>query len=251
MTRVRAAASYLLATCLVATLVFLPIYFFWYPGALFDRAGGRELFTLIVGVDLVVGPILVLILYKPGKRGLAFDLATVAVLQLTALSYGVYVLFESRPAYIAFVKDRFELVRAIDIAPEDLAEAEPGPYARRPWTGPELVGARLPTRPDEQLRLIHAALAGMDVHKLPKYYVPYAEVVGQVKKRAERIGRLRTLNPAAGPRIDRLVARHGGREDRLRFLPMRAGPEVDLTALVDASTGELLDMVALKPWEFD
>lgn len=252
MTRFRAAASYLLATCVVATAVFLPIYFFWYPGALFDQAGGRELFSLIVGVDLVAGPVLVSILYKPGKKGLAFDLATVAVIQMSALGYGIYVLFESRPTYIAFVKDRFELVRANDVAPEDLAEAQPGPYASRPWTGPRVIGARLPTKPQEQLRLMQAALAGLDVHKLPKYYVPYADVSAQAVKRGMPIGRLRALNPGAGPKIDRLVARHGGgSEDRLRFLPMRAGPEVDLAALIDASTGELLDMVALRPWEFD
>ena len=173
MNRYRAAAYYLMGTCVVAMTVFLPIYFFWYPGALFDQAGGRELFKLIVGVDLVAGPLLVFIVYVPGKKGLAFDLVTIAVIQATALAYGVYVLFESRPAYIVFVKDRYEMVRANDIADEELEKAKPGPYATLPWTGPRLVGAPIPKDPDEQYRLMMSAMNGADIQTFPRYYRDY------------------------------------------------------------------------------
>jgi hypothetical protein len=250
MTRYRAAALYLAGTATVAAAVFPPIYFFWYPWALFEQAGGRELFQLIVGVGLVAGPLLVLIVFVPGKKGLAFDLAFIAFVQASTLAYGVHVLFESRPAYIVFVKDRYELVRANEIAEGDLAKAKPGPFATLPWTGPRIVGGRIPKDPDEQYRLMMSALAGTDIQHLPQHYVPYPEVKDQVLSRAEKIARLRELNPQRNAEIDRLVARHGGAEGGLRFLPLRAGHRADLATIVDAKSADVLDIAGLRPWEF-
>jgi len=249
MTRYRAAALYLLASCLVATAVFLPIYFLWYPGALFEQAGGRDLFLLIVSVDLTIGPVLIFIVFVPGKKGLAFDLATIAFLQSAALAGGIFVLFQSRPAYIVFVKDRFELVRANEIADAELGKATPGPYARLPWTGPRIVGARVPTNPDEQFKLMMSALGGTDVQHLPRLYVDYADVSAEVRSLALPFARLRELNPQSTAAIDRLVAKFGRPEDEMRFLPMRAGL-ADVTVVVDASQGNVLGIAALRPWEY-
>ncbi len=250
MNRYRAVTYYLLGSCVVATAVFLPIYFLWYPWALFDKAGGRELFQLIVGVDLVVGPLLVFIVFVPGKKGLAFDLVSIAALQTAALAFGIFVLFESRPAYIVFVKDRFELVRANDIPEQELEKPESGSYARLPWLGPRIIGARIPTDPDEQFRMMMSALAGLDIQSFPRYYIPYGEVKAQVIARAAPLSRLRELNGQRLAEIDRLVAKLGRAEGELRFVPMRAGPHADVTVVVDAASGDLLDIVALRPWEY-
>jgi hypothetical protein len=250
MTRYRAAGYYLLGSLIVATAVFLPIYFLWYPWALFEKAGGRELFQLIVAVDLVVGPLLVFIVFVPGKKGLAFDLVSIAVLQSAALAYGIFVLFESRPVYIVFVKDRFELVRANDIPEQELEKPESGTYASLPRLGPRIIGARIPTDPDEQFRMMMSALDGLDIQSFPKYYIPYGDVRAQVMARAEPLSRLRELNGQRIAEIDRLVAKLGRAEGGLRFLPMRAGPRVDVTVIVDAASGDLLDIAALRPWEY-
>ncbi len=250
MNRYRVAATYLLATCVVATAVFLPIYFLWYPGALFDQAGGRALVALIAGIDLVVGPVLIFIIYTPGKKGLAFDMAAIAVIQAAALAYGVYVLFQSRPVYIVFVKDRFELIRANDLEPAELEKAKPGPYASLPWTGPEVVAARIPKDLKEQMKLMDSALGGADIQTFPRYYVEYKQQAKDALARSAPLSRLRELNPADGRAVDDLVAEHGGSEDALRFLPIRAGPILDLTVLMSAANGEVLDIVALRPWEF-
>ena len=249
--RFRAASLYLSATCVVATAIFVPIYFLWYPGALFDQAGGRELFLLITGVDLTIGPLVVFVVFVPGKKGLAFDLATIAVLQLSALAYGVWVLFESRPAFIVFVKDRFELVRANQISDKELDKAQSGPNGGLSWSGPRVVGARLPKDPDEQFRFMMSAMGGgADIQGYPQYYVAYDDVKGQVLSQSAALARLRELNPGSKAEIDALVAQLGRPEAQLRFLPMRAGPYVDLTVLVDAASGKVLKYAALRPWEY-
>src|SRR4051812_39853954 len=96
--RIRAATLHLALSAAIAAAVFLPIYFFWYPDVLFSKAGGRDLFFLILGVDVTIGPLITFVIFVPRKKGLAFDLAVIAILQTAALAYGVYVLFESRPA---------------------------------------------------------------------------------------------------------------------------------------------------------
>lgn len=250
MTRFRSAALHLALSGVVAAAVFLVNYLVLFPGALFESAGGRNLFLLIAGVNVATGPLLTLVVFVPGKKGLAFDLWTIAVLQVASLAYGAWVLFESRPAYIVFVKDRFELVRANEIGDAELRAAEPGPYATLPWAGPRTVGAAIPADPAKQMELTMSALGGRDIQHFPRYYVAYDRVRPQVLARAEPLARLRQFNPASPAAIDRLVAALGRPEAQLRFLPMRAGRHVDLTVVLDAARGDILEIAALRPWEY-
>lgn len=236
--RLRAGLIDLALSAAAAAAVFLPIYFFWYPDVLYDLAGGRELFMLLVAIQLVLGPLLTAILYVPGKWGLRFDLYMIGTLQLLALAYGVYALFESRPVNIVFVKDRFELVRATDY---------PTPQDNLSWTGPRIVGARLPTSPKEQLEVMLSGIAGVDVQLMPRYYVPYDEVRELARRKAEPLSALRERNPGRAAEVDALAARSGRGEDALRFLPMRAG-RTDLTVVIDAKSGDIVRISSLKPW---
>ena len=248
--RLRVAAAYLAVTSAVALLVFLSVRFLWYPGALFGAAGGRELFLLVSGIDLVLGPLIVFILYKPGKKGLKFDLVAVGALQLAALCFGIWVLFESRPAFIVFVKDRFELARANEIADQEAAKAR-DPYRHAPLSGPRIVGAVMPSNPDEQFRVMMSAMSGLDLHTFPQHFVPYDDLKGEVMLKALPMARLRALNPGKGEEIDAIVKRHGKSDADLRFLPMRAGLATDLTVILDGVRAEVVEIVALRPWEYE
>jgi len=249
MTRWGAAGVHLALTFLVATTVFAIIYFVWYPGVLFDSAGGRTLFMLIACVDATIGPLLTFVVFKAGKKGLVFDLAVIAVLQLAALAYGTWVLFESRPAYIVFTRDRFDLVRANELDVMPGSRSVPNAYAKPPLGGPLRVGAKLPKDPDEQFKLMASGAAGRDVQTFPQYYVSYDDVRDEVKAHAEPIAKLRSLNSQSGAEIDRIVAQTGKPEQALGFVPMRAGKS-DLAVLVDKQRGDVVDIANLRPWEY-
>jgi hypothetical protein len=79
--------------------------------------------------------------------GLRFDLAVIGVLQFTALIYGLYSIAESRPVYLTFVKDRFDLVRAGELSDADLAQAAPG-FGSLSWFGYRIAGATHPQGPE-------------------------------------------------------------------------------------------------------
>ena len=245
--RLRAGLIHLSLSAAIAAAVFLPIYFFWYPDVLYESAGGRDLFLLIVSVDVTLGPLITTLIFVPGKRGLMFDLVCIATMQTLALAYGVYVLFESRPVYYVFVKDRFELVRANQYPEGQLEKGAARGYDRLSLTGPRLVGAKLPTNINEQMEMIMSGIGGVDVQLYPRYYVPYEEVREEARKHGEPLQKLRDRNPARAAEVSALVAASGRKEEALRFLPLRAG-KTDLTVLIDASSGEIVKISSLKPW---
>jgi hypothetical protein len=248
MNRFRASAIHLGISASIATLVFAGIYFVWYPGALFGAAGGRDLLLLVLAVDVTVGPLVTLIIFLPGKKGLVFDLWVIAILQASFLAYGVWTIAEARPAYIAFVKDRFELAHANQIPDSVLVAAHMNRYLDLPWLGPKVVGVRFPTDPDEKYKLVLSGLTGVDIHCYPQYHVPYEQLRKEVLDRSIRLQNLASFNK--GLAVQGLAQRLGKREDEVRYLPLRAG-KVDLTVLIDAKTAAVLQVVDLKPWEFE
>src|SRR5262249_31768987 len=88
-TRWQAAPIHLLISAAIATAVVSSMLLLWYPRPFFAAAGGATLLVLLIGVDVVLGPLLTLVVYDPRKKTLALDLAIIAALQLAALAYGV------------------------------------------------------------------------------------------------------------------------------------------------------------------
>jgi len=242
--RYRAGASFLAVSATVAIAVFAIIYFVFYPWGLFETIGGLELFFLITLIDLVIGPVLVTIVFKPGKKGLLFDLVVIAGLQVAALVYGLHVLYLSRPAYIVFVKDRFEFVRANDLSDTEVAKGTLSQVL--PVFGPRLVAANLPKDPKDLETLIFGSFSGIDVQHFPRYYVDYRSASGQVRANALPIARLRELNPGKDAYISRLLADAGKRP--VAYLPFKADKR-EAAALIDEADGSLIRVAPLTPWK--
>jgi hypothetical protein len=246
MNRYRAAATHFGLSALVVGAVFVLVYFLWYPGPLFEGAGGRDLFVILALVDVTVGPLITLVIFKPGKKGLKFDLAVIAMVQVAALSYGTYAVHQARPAWVVFLIDRFDMVRANQVVEASRRKAAPE-FQGLSLTGPKLVGARVPDNAEERLETMLSAAGGVDVSSYPQHFVRYADIRAEVAAQAKPIKDLRKLNPGAETVIQRALARHGREESTVGFLPLRADKR-ELAVLVDAKTGEYLGMVDLVPW---
>ena len=92
MVRTRASAIHLVASTVVAALAGALVFFLWYPLPFREIAGGRELFLLLVAIDVVLGPLITLAVFNPRKprTELVRDLSVVVLLQLAALAYGLH-----------------------------------------------------------------------------------------------------------------------------------------------------------------
>jgi hypothetical protein len=248
MNRYRAALTHFGLSLLVVGTVFVLVYFLWFPGPLFRGAGGRDLFLVLAMVDVTIGPLITLIIFRAGKRGLKFDLAVIALVQVAALAYGTHVVFEARPVWTVFLKDRFDLIRANDVDRESRMKAKPE-FQALSLSGPRVAAARIPADPDERFRTMLSGFAGLDVSAYPQHYVPYADARAQALAKAKPFRELRILNPGADHRLDRELARLGRKEAEVAFLPLRSGKN-DLCVLVDAKTGDMLKIADFKPWKY-
>jgi hypothetical protein len=246
--RLRAAALHLLASVAVVAMLSVLVFGAWYPSPMSQLLGVAAILWIVVGVDVVVGPLFTLIVFDRRKPRLKWDLATIFALQLVALAYGVFTVHQGRPAFVVFAKDRFEVVSPSDLKAEDRSVAASNPQARLDPLRPRWVAVRQPESSSEQMSIAMEALSsGRDVQHHPKLYVDYSSERAVALERALPIPRLRTLNPDRGSDIDALVAASGRSEEALRYLPLR-GPAGDGAVLIDAKDAAVVTVAALVPW---
>ena len=244
--RWQAAPIHLAISAVIAAAVFAAMLLLWYPTPYFYAAGGKTLLLLLIGVDVVIGPLLTLVVFDPRKKHLVYDLAVIAMLQVAALVYGAMIMFNARPVYVAFAGDRFELVEANAIDPEEAAKAK-GTFQKLPLTGPQVVGTRLPLEPKERERLGFASMYGLSIGVFPQHYVPYQAVSRDAVTRAKPLARLRAEHSDRAADIDAWIAASGRSETSLRYLPLQAR-HGDMSVIIDAASGEVRGVLPIDPW---
>jgi hypothetical protein len=216
--KLRAFGIHFLATLAVALVAAALIFLVWFPDPFQEMVGGSKLFLLLIGCDLALGPLISLVIYdrRKSRRELTLDYSLVALIQLGALVYGMYVSFNARPLYVLFVQDRFEVVTSNEIAEEDLAEARLPEFQRRPLWGPQLAGTEV--KPEERDDALERALAGKDVNVRPKFYVPYESREAQIFEKSRPLADLYRRRPEAEAAIKRVRA---DAQETDKWLPVR------------------------------
>lgn len=248
--RKRAFLTHLALSATIVGVVCALIFLVWYPYPYFHAMGAWSVLRILIGVDVVLGPLLTLIVFKPGKPGLKFDLAFIAFVQLAALVYGLTAIYRERPYFTVFAVDRFYVVSERDADPVELAAArEAGRVTAKPFREPLLVVAAFPTDLATQQRLLDETLfQGLpDIERRPEFWQPFAEQVSAVQRAQHPLSTLRAKQPGAAAAIDGLIKNLGLPEDRLAYLPLVAKNR-DVAFVVDAETGAPLDVIDVDPW---
>ena len=141
MNRWGAFAIHLTASVVVFLCLLTLIVTVWYPGVLFNIDGGWNGLKLVMGVDVILGPLLTLIVYRAGKRGLRFDLSCIVSLQIACMVAGLWVVHQSRPIALVFAYDTFYSLAANEFEAygqdPDVVRGFPGP-------SPKLIYTELP-----------------------------------------------------------------------------------------------------------
>lgn len=231
-----ATAIHFLVTLTLAACAAALIFLVWFPDPLQTMIGGTELFMLVVGCDLALGPLISLVIYNSRKSRLKliFDYTVVGAVQLSALTYGVFILAGTRPVYIAFNTDRIEIVAARDIDDKELAAA-PAAYRTLPLTGPRYVGVAVPM--EDRNDALFQALSGNEEHMRPKFYVPYESLREKIVARAKPLDALTQKKPDSKPALEAAMREVSIPAERIRWLPVhhRGG---FWTALIDVDDGK-------------
>lgn len=222
--RSTAAAVHLGVSMLVAALAAWLVFRVWYPYPYNEISGGRELFTLIVAVDVVLGPLLTFAVYNIAKRRreLLLDILVIAVLQIAALAYGLWTVFQARPVYLVHEVDRFQVVTAADIDTAELKKALPELQALPMW-GVRTIGVRKAKDSQEMLASIEQAMAGRDVSMRPDWWVPMGPTqIDILAQRGKSVEWLKAKGPEAVQRVDAVLRSAGVPDADLWVFPVVA-----------------------------
>ena len=105
--RYQATFAHFLFSLLIFTTLGYLVYFCWYPQPLFSVDAGWQGLRILAFVDFVLGPCLTLVIFNPKKKELFKDVAIIALIQFSALSYGTYHVYQSRPAFVVYADNGF------------------------------------------------------------------------------------------------------------------------------------------------
>lgn len=246
------AFRHLLLSVLLASLTAWLVFGVWFPTPYREISGGMSLFILMLGVDVVCGPMLTLLLLHPSKsrRALAVDVGLISCLQLGALAYGLHTLSHARPLALVFEVDRFRVVAFADILESDMSTA---PAWVRPWglTPPQILGTRAALSGQEKLDSVDASLQGVERGQRPGWWQDYALSAHGARARSQPLELLQQLNPgrihliqtAAAQAAQAPQAGETSSPNTLRWLPLVSRQAMDWVVLLDPATARIRGFV--------
>ncbi len=242
MTRVKAFGIHLVTSVLVFAVVSGLLIFVWYPAPLFELEGGWQGLQLVALVDIVLGPALTLIVFKPGKPGLKLDMTLIALFQSAALGYGMWNLYVARPVVLVHAYDHIQpLTRVV------LDEWDPSGKVLERWesTTPQVVHVDLPDDPVEFGKELTAAseIPG-ELHGLFDRYQALDEGWRQMQQDATRIEPYVAHNPAWQQAYDALLHKLDRPAGELVFIAY-IGRKDRAFLVFDGSSRQILDVLKI------
>ena len=224
-TAIQAASLHLLCSIGVALMAAAVVFGLWFPFPYRELSGGRELFLLVMLVDVACGPFLTMVLFNPAKprAELWRDLGLVALIQLGALSYGLHTVWQVRPLFLVQEIDRFKVITGPVLDGAALAAL---PAALRPqwWKRPLTVAIREPRDAQERQKVMFESVqGGRDYGERPEFYLPYeGEAALRSLKRAKALAVFLQKHPSQQDAARKLAAEKGADMFQWLYLPVTA-----------------------------
>lgn len=200
--------------------------FIWYPQPWFEHDGGWTVFRLILLVDVVLGPLLTLIVYRRGKAELRRDLGIIVAIQLGALAFGVTTMLQHRPVFLVYAENNFFAVtwKEVREGTRDLGRLEQ--FSTPRVAGLPLVYLQMPADAARraEIRSAHAR-GGPAVSGHGDYYQPMsAQHWAEVLRTESDIEELAGKDPDIKAELDRFKAKHMAKQRQplrnFAFLPV-------------------------------
>ncbi len=230
----KVAAIHLLISFLLALCVSWLVFSFWYPYPYGALAGGLALFFILIGVDVVCGPLLSFILSNPQKqrKELILDLSLVVLIQLSALLYGLYSIEKARPVVVSFEGDRFAVVSKAQIDLDELAKAPAG-LQQLPSHGVMKIGIRKAQNEQEFFESIELSGKGLEPSLRPAWWRRYSEVEADVKNKMLPLAGKEQQFPAE---LTAAIDKTKLKVDELFYLPLTSELSQNWIVLLDKNT---------------
>lgn len=245
--KLKAASIHLGISAVIVGSFLLFARLVWYPTPFFEISGLLSIILILLGVDLILGPLLTLVVFKPAKPTLKFDLSVIALIQLAALGYGAYTIYQAHPLYVAYSGDRFTAVNANEVSP---AQAKYPELQVSTLASPSVVYVQKPTDLAEMSRVTMEVLSGKpDIDARPEYYEPFAKFAAQVMEKGLSPTQL-SSTPQNQQKLTAFLQRHGKTAADYAYLPL-VGKEKDVLWVWDKATQQPVGTLDIDPWKLD
>jgi len=244
--KLKASLIHLGLSVLLVGLVIGSVLFFLFPQLFIEVSDFKEIATIIISVDLILGPLLTFVIFKPNKKSLKFDLSVIAAIQVIALVYGAYALYQVHPVYITFNVDRFTIVNARDAKPHNSKHDE---YKVSKLSSGILAFARLPDDPVKRNEITLAAAKGEgDIDQHIEYYEPYKNNIDQIIAKGLDHKLIITAADSGDKKISSFIEENKSDIKNLVFLPLNSDKK-DAIIVLDKLTAQPIATINSDPWE--
>ncbi|MEB4593393.1 TfpX/TfpZ family type IV pilin accessory protein [Candidatus Thiothrix sp. Deng01] len=217
----------------------------WYPQPFFDISGLQHIILLLISVDVILGPLLTLVVFKPKKSTLKLDLSVIAIIQIIALGYGMYTIYAAHPLYVAYAIDRFTPINTNEVSP---AKAKYAELQKSKFSGPTLVYVKKPSDPAEMSRVTLEVLSGKpDLDARPEYYEPFNKFVQTVITQGLDPKQL-FISPQEKEKLADFLHEHGKTMDGYAFFAL-SGKEKDVVWAFNRTTAQPAGVLDVNPWK--
>ena len=241
--RIKFFLSHLCISVLVALIVICVVFVLWYPSPLAKAAGVTHIFLMLLVIDVILGPLLGLLVYKEGKKTLKMDLTVIILIQIAALSYGLYSIAQARPVWIAFNNDRFELVRNNELKTENITHVQ-SQYQQPTWLQPQYVAVKQAADPQEQqIEQMSAMLNGISLAQYPERYIALDQAKTQIQSQVRDLSQLKQWNDEKA--LQDIFSQHPQANG---WLPLETYG-LAMVVLVNKESASIIKIVDLRPWE--
>jgi len=185
------AAINLLISQFLILVILIFAYHVWFPHSLSEFIGFKAKAQLIIIVNIILGPILFLIICRKDKKTQKLDFTVLILLQLIAIIYGTYILYQKHPSYAVFTIDRFTLVDRVNSETEKVRFKE---LKTNIFSKTKLAFAKFPDDIHKRNQLMMMAIIDRenDLDKQHEYFEPYNNHINSVISKSLDVQKLFT-----------------------------------------------------------
>ncbi|KQW90451.1 type IV pilin accessory protein [Acinetobacter sp. Root1280] len=172
------------------------------------------------------------------------DLTIIIVIQVAALSYGIFNIAQGRPAWIVYDNaGRFDLVRNNEIETGNIAQAQQA-YQKASWLKPQIVALeKAGTVAAQNKRLFEDFSYGVVPTMHPERYTQLSHAKFDLQQNSEKFDVLQSYNSKND--VEKVLHQYPTAN---AWLPLNA-TAVDMVVLINKEKGEVVKIVDLRPWK--
>jgi hypothetical protein len=242
MTKLKAFTTHLGISLVIFLIVLYFILVHWYPFPYFNTDGGWQGIRILAFVDVVLGPMLTLLVFKQGKKYLKLDLSIIALIQISALCWGIWLIHRERPVAAVFVEDYFITVTANELD----NKLNPTELKKFGATPPVLIYLNVPQAELQQVRL-RSLQTGRSMSLFTEYYAPLDAAASKaMADMSIDMPKFLADKPVEKNIYERFVRTHANEMDKYVFLEWNARYRKGIV-VARANTLEIITFLKIEP----